>query len=104
MTGADHAAQVDADLDEIIEEGFFLLGSEAAAQEQRGVADDATHLAAVRRHVGLGVVGPEIAVVHPGAVGVADVFLEFGSVAGSDDGGQELALEIARQISLSVLP
>ena len=37
MAVADHAAEVDADLDEVDEEGFFFFGCEIGAEQECGV-------------------------------------------------------------------
>ena len=82
MPGADHAAEVNADLDEINEERFFLLGREVGAQEQGRIADDAADLAAVPGHVVGRFLESEVAGIDPRAARPADVLLDGFAISG----------------------
>ncbi len=79
MARADHAAQVDADLDVVHQQRLLLLGLQVGAEEQGGDAGDPAVLQPVLRHVLHRLLEAEEAGPHPGPLREADVLLDLGA-------------------------
>src|SRR5258706_2452523 len=100
MARADHATEVDADLDKVDQERLLLLRLEIGAKQERRDAADAAILEPILRHVLHWLFEPEETSPDPRPLREPDILFDSGSASGRGGRGQQFALEVAAQINL----